>query len=960
MGDDNRLVLGMLSLTLFILLSFGVLAGSGIKTAEPGVANFQEVKSEEHNLFTGDLTKSFDLMNVPGRSVSVPITLNYQAGIRADQEASWTGLGFNLQLGAITRSVNNEPDESSSGSLQGHTEKIEYEGCAQDSYYVTFAGGGGRIVLDYACDRDWQDEGYYTIPVTATMQSWQPWKIDVYDYYGNKNAFYRPDVFLGGEDPNYIAKWEITTEDGTVYVFDGVVESKVKQNTKTVATKSNSDGACTGPIMPGCGDGFCDASEMICENGIPICYECVGQFSCTVHHDTPDCRDGRDNDDDGCIDMEDNDCTFPDDTIENGTLCRPKRPGDIPTLEDAPESGITGAAVLPIDIPPIDLVSPLLFPDEGRWHIGENAWPLQQRCSIDHPEEYGLLYTNTYTDVVAAGGSDWNDPVIVSWQLTAIKGHDYKDNGDAVIDDMDTGGWAKISYETNQEWFESWERYNRGKDPNPADCHDDYCDSDFIDATPLCRQALKEHPWFDHDVLTNFRNAPRCTINATYIITLMQTGRSSYASELANTCKYKLMPNQPGIQISYPTATEGFQCLPEPYCSWVTFWNDPGEIKKLDCEWVDGAPKVNGYRIQVYTKTISLVDLTYPRTIETPTHVASFSTSGRNDIFAFDWDLEKDYTSQAARKLDSVTLYAKTDAGQAQQDKVGFSYDSNYPLAVTDHTTQSGTTVNKGKLTLLKFWHEGNDSQRLPATSFSYGSNPDLVGTKKYAVDWLGYYNGITTNINGPGDDRSTMDVNDAWSLRTITYPTGLMATYTYEPDKYSYVQTDLISEVPKNAPGIRVSSITTNNGIDEPQTINYEYSGGVLTEAMKLKHGIANPFSDVSPGSNTFVMYSQVTKVLPGGYGTVTTHFDTAREFPDQDVSDGRPHAIYDYIRGQITNVESRNDAGIIVSSSSNVYDKSSDINGGNGNSSACVGYPTTCASRLTPPEFVGETPIW
>ncbi|MFH1648951.1 MAG: hypothetical protein ABIA93_00175, partial [Candidatus Woesearchaeota archaeon] len=77
-------------------------------------------------------------------------------------------------------------------------------------------------------------------------------------------------------------------------------------------------------------------------------------------------------------------------------------------------------------------------------------------------------------------------------------------------------------------------------------------------------------------------------------------------------------------------------------------------------------------------------------------------------------------------------------------------------------------------------------------------------------------------------------------------------------------------------------------------------------------------------------------------------------------DVSDGRPHAIYDYIRGQVTNVESMNDAGIIVSSASNVYDKSSDINGGYSNSSACIGLPTTCASRLTPPKYVGETIIW
>src|SRR6478752_5361277 len=50
--------------------------------------------------FTGDFSYNIPLLDVGG----YPVNLNYAAGITPDQEASWVGLGGNLNVGAINRS----------------------------------------------------------------------------------------------------------------------------------------------------------------------------------------------------------------------------------------------------------------------------------------------------------------------------------------------------------------------------------------------------------------------------------------------------------------------------------------------------------------------------------------------------------------------------------------------------------------------------------------------------------------------------------------------------------------------------------------------------------------------------------------------------------------------------------------------------------------------------------------
>ncbi|AWI25289.1 hypothetical protein HYN49_04905 [Flavobacterium pallidum] len=69
------------------------------------------------NLITGQYSYVLPVMNVPSPEGGYPISLAYHAGIAIDQESSWTGLGWNLNPGAIDRGVNGYPDDYNASHL---------------------------------------------------------------------------------------------------------------------------------------------------------------------------------------------------------------------------------------------------------------------------------------------------------------------------------------------------------------------------------------------------------------------------------------------------------------------------------------------------------------------------------------------------------------------------------------------------------------------------------------------------------------------------------------------------------------------------------------------------------------------------------------------------------------------------------------------------------------------------
>jgi len=82
-------------------------AGGGGPT-QPEVQGFTPIGvSDMVDPFTGDFTYNIPLMDIEG----YPINISYTGGISMDQEASWVGLGWNLNTGSVVRNMRGLPDD---------------------------------------------------------------------------------------------------------------------------------------------------------------------------------------------------------------------------------------------------------------------------------------------------------------------------------------------------------------------------------------------------------------------------------------------------------------------------------------------------------------------------------------------------------------------------------------------------------------------------------------------------------------------------------------------------------------------------------------------------------------------------------------------------------------------------------------------------------------------------------
>lgn len=80
---------------------------------QPEMQAFSSVNNANMvDLFTGDFSYNIPLMDVGG----YPINISYSSGITMDQEASWVGLGWNINPGTITRNMRGLPDDFDGGA----------------------------------------------------------------------------------------------------------------------------------------------------------------------------------------------------------------------------------------------------------------------------------------------------------------------------------------------------------------------------------------------------------------------------------------------------------------------------------------------------------------------------------------------------------------------------------------------------------------------------------------------------------------------------------------------------------------------------------------------------------------------------------------------------------------------------------------------------------------------------
>lgn len=109
--------------------------------ASPDAASFEPVDTTDMvNLVTGDFVYNLPLLEVPGPGGGYPLSLSYHAGIKLDQDASWVGLGWTLNPGAINRTVSGFADDHQ--DVPG-TDRTFWEGGESRQYSVGLTVGYG-------------------------------------------------------------------------------------------------------------------------------------------------------------------------------------------------------------------------------------------------------------------------------------------------------------------------------------------------------------------------------------------------------------------------------------------------------------------------------------------------------------------------------------------------------------------------------------------------------------------------------------------------------------------------------------------------------------------------------------------------------------------------------------------------------------------------------------------------
>lgn len=143
----NRRSIAIALTLIFVFQIFGAQTTYALTSGptQPEVQSFQPAGTTEMvDLFTGDFSYNIPLFELPGPNGGYPFNLSYQAGQGMDSEASWVGLGWSLNPGAINRQIRGLPDEFKGDKI--HT-KMDINPS------VTFGLGAGVSLEVFGADK---------------------------------------------------------------------------------------------------------------------------------------------------------------------------------------------------------------------------------------------------------------------------------------------------------------------------------------------------------------------------------------------------------------------------------------------------------------------------------------------------------------------------------------------------------------------------------------------------------------------------------------------------------------------------------------------------------------------------------------------------------------------------------------------------------------------------------------
>lgn len=109
---NKKIALVMAALLFFQVAFPSVAMALTSGPTQPEFSEFEPVgTSQMVDLFSGDFVHNIPLFELPGPDGGYPFNLSYHSGITMDQEATWVGLGWSLNSGAINRTMRGIPDD---------------------------------------------------------------------------------------------------------------------------------------------------------------------------------------------------------------------------------------------------------------------------------------------------------------------------------------------------------------------------------------------------------------------------------------------------------------------------------------------------------------------------------------------------------------------------------------------------------------------------------------------------------------------------------------------------------------------------------------------------------------------------------------------------------------------------------------------------------------------------------
>ncbi|MEP3390176.1 MAG: hypothetical protein ABJO02_18425, partial [Reichenbachiella sp.] len=148
------LLINFLFSTFLPTISYALTSGP----TAPEATSFEPIDTTDMvNLQTGDFTYNIPLLEVPGPSGGYPLSLSYHAGIMPGEEASWVGLGWTLNAGAITRNVNGFADDHKDVTT---TDRLYWEGGVTNNYKVGVSVGVAGTPASVSAGMNYSQDTY--------------------------------------------------------------------------------------------------------------------------------------------------------------------------------------------------------------------------------------------------------------------------------------------------------------------------------------------------------------------------------------------------------------------------------------------------------------------------------------------------------------------------------------------------------------------------------------------------------------------------------------------------------------------------------------------------------------------------------------------------------------------------------------------------------------------------------